>query len=103
MTVSLSVSDGAQATLSEASLEFTGANWQLPQSVIVTATDDELAETPVHSVTIDVSSASLDANYADGTVTYLPGSSITFNIYDNEDSGVSVAGLPLYAEEGGST
>jgi hypothetical protein len=40
VTVSLSLSDAAQATLSAASLTFTAANWNLPQTVTVTGFDD---------------------------------------------------------------
>ena len=44
VTIGLSSSDTTEGTVSPASLTFTGANWNTPQTVTVTGVDDLLAD-----------------------------------------------------------
>ena len=44
VTIALSSSDTTEGTVSPASLTFTGANWNTPQTVTVTGVDDLLAD-----------------------------------------------------------
>ncbi|KAA3664513.1 MAG: hypothetical protein DWQ04_05355 [Chloroflexi bacterium] len=72
-------------------LIFTPANWQVAQTVTVTAVDDALAEGN-HTSTITHSVSSSDVDYDGITV-----DDVTANITDNDSAGVSIV------ESGGST
>ena len=74
VNITVAVSDGSQATAVPSEVQFTSSNWQSPQTVVITAVDDDIVESAVHSGTVDVTAASGDANYDDASVTYLPGS-----------------------------
>jgi hypothetical protein len=80
---------GAGATID---LTFTAANWNVPQTVTVTAVDDEVAENAEHSSTITHSASSADTNYNRITI-----SPVTVMVHDNDTAGVTVT------ESGGST
>ena len=52
----------AQVTVAPSSVVFTTANWDVPQSVTVTAVNDDIAE-GAHAATVSHTAASTDANY----------------------------------------
>jgi hypothetical protein len=47
VTIALSSSDTTEGTVGPASLTFTTANWQTPQTVTVTGADDALVDGPI--------------------------------------------------------
>jgi len=78
VTITLDVSEGGQVTLSTSTLTFTAANWSTPQTITVTAIDDDVEE-GIHSVTITHAASSDDAKYEGITI-----ASVTVNITDND-------------------
>lgn len=76
--VTITITPDGQVTVSAATLTFTSANWNTPQSVTVTAVDDSISEGN-HTGTITQSAASGDPNY-DGKLL----APVTANIADNE-------------------
>ncbi|MDH5718046.1 MAG: T9SS type A sorting domain-containing protein, partial [Spirochaetia bacterium] len=83
-------------TLDKASLTFTSSNWNIGQTVTVTAVDDAVIDA-IGTVAIghDIDTVlTLDANY-DALVGSLAG--VTANVTDNDSAGVSIV------ESGGST
>lgn len=85
--------NNTQVTVSPANLTFTSANWNVPQTVTVTAVDDPDVEN-LHSTPV-----TYIASYTGG---YLPSDQavVTVNIGDNETTG---AALITAAESGGYT
>jgi hypothetical protein len=73
-------------------LIFTSTNWNVPQTVTVTAVDDAVAEGAHHSSTITHTASSSDPNYNGITII-----SVNPIVTDNDTSGVTIA------ESGGST
>ncbi|MBF0491760.1 MAG: hypothetical protein HQM15_03170 [Deltaproteobacteria bacterium] len=79
VTITASSSDtNYGVTVSPATLTFTAANWSTPQTVKVTAVDDNLYEGP-HSATISHSASSSDASYNGISI-----SSVSASITDND-------------------
>ena len=72
-------------------LTFTNANWNTPQTVTVTAVNDDIAE-GAHTQSITHTATSGDANYNGISI-----ANITANISDNDSVGVTIT------ENGGST
>jgi uncharacterized repeat protein (TIGR01451 family) len=87
---------GAQASLSPSNLTFTAANWNVPQTVTVTATDDAVVE-GAHSASITHSTSSSDPNYSG-----LPVAGITVAISDNDSAVVNFAPATVSQSEGSS-
>ncbi len=90
----------AQVSVSPATLTFTSANWNIAQSVTVTAVDDAVAE-GAHTGSVGFTVTSADALYNAFAVP-----SVTANITDNDNAGVTTvqsAGSAVAVSEGGST
>ncbi|WP_293348413.1 MULTISPECIES: DUF4347 domain-containing protein [unclassified Microcoleus] len=94
--VTINFDSGSQIN-SIASLTFTPANWNVAQTVSVSAIDDSLAE-GTHSGTINHTAVSTDTNYNGLTI-----SPVTATIADNDTEGVSIAPTSTTATEGGAT
>jgi hypothetical protein len=62
--VTIAVATDRQTTVSPTSLTFTTANWNVPQTVTVTAVDDAVVE-GVHTSTISHRTTSGDTKYND--------------------------------------
>jgi len=73
------------------SVTFTSSNWNTPQTITVTANDDNVVEGS-HTGTITHSATSSDANYNGISI-----ANVTANITDNDVAGVTIS------ESGGST
>ncbi len=82
--VVVTVNGTAQATASAATLTFTSIDWNIAQSVVVTAVNDTVAE-GAHVTVFTHSSASSDPKYSGITV-----STVQVNITDNDIAGVTV-------------
>jgi len=89
--VTITINPGSQLTVSPTTLTFTPANWNVPQTVTVTAVDDALAE-GTHTGTIQHTASSTDSNYNGLAI-----SPVTVTITDNDTAGVTLT------ESGGST
>ncbi len=97
--VTVAVSTDGKTTVNPVSLTFTAANWNVPQTVMVAAVDDLIAEGP-HSSIIRHTVTSADAMYNGLTV-----SSVTVAITDNDSAGVTIteSGGSTHVTEGGAT
>jgi hypothetical protein len=91
--VTVTINPGTQVTVAPATLTFTSTNWNVAQTVTVTAVDDAAVEGP-HTGTISHTSASTDTTYNALTI-----ASVTANITDND---APVAGVTI-TQSGGST
>ncbi|HPG61912.1 MAG TPA: hypothetical protein PK586_07880 [Casimicrobium sp.] len=90
----------AQVSVSPATLTFTSANWNIAQSVTVTAVDDAVAEA-AHTGSVGFTVTSTDALYNAFAVP-----SVAANITDNDNAGVTTvqsAGSAVAVIEGGNT
>ena len=86
-----------QVTLSSSTLTFTNSNWNTPQTITVTAINDDIAEGE-HTDTISHTSSSTDSNFNLLTI-----ASVTSTITDNETAGVTITTTTLALTEGGTT
>ncbi|MBX7147562.1 hypothetical protein K1X76_00630 [bacterium] len=83
--VVITVSGTAQASVNLSTLTFTNANWNTPQTITVTAVDDDSDETSPDTTSITHSVTSDDDNY-DG----LSLASVSVSVTDNDSAGVSI-------------
>lgn len=90
--VTVTVSPDAQLTASTASLTFTAADWNVPQTVTLTAIDDTSAEAASHPGIVSHSASSADSFFHGISVP-----AVTAAIFDNDSPGLTVT------ETGGST
>jgi outer membrane protein OmpA-like peptidoglycan-associated protein/IMP cyclohydrolase len=81
--VTINVSPDSQSTVNPVSLIFTPADWNMTQSVTVTAVDDAVTE-GAHTSTITHSAVSADSGYDS-----FPVSSVVANIIDNDFIGIA--------------
>ena len=89
-------------TLDQDHVDFTSGNWNVPQTVTVTATNDSVAEGS-HTSPIAFS-VSVPSDFAYGYSISPPViSSITVAITDNDTAGVTVSASSLSLAEGGSS
>lgn len=93
VTVTITTDDDSETDVSE--LTFTSDDWDTPQTVTVTATDDDLQE-GTHSSTISHALTSDDTDY-DGL-----SEDVTATVTDNDTAGISVSEINGSVEEGGS-
>jgi uncharacterized protein len=94
-TVTVTVTGDTQVTVSPTTLTFSTANWDIPQTVTVTAVDDDDVEGP-HTGTVTHTVASADPAY-DG----LAVASVTVSITDNDVTDpCSLTYTPIYAIQG---
>jgi alpha-tubulin suppressor-like RCC1 family protein len=106
--VSVSIVAGSQCSVGQTTLNFTTGNWNLPQTVTVTAIDDPVAE-GAQTGSLTHSVASSDAKYNGGGVAFTvngsAGSTVTANITDNDVVGFTLiqsGGTTDVSEAGGS-
>lgn len=98
-TVTITLTADENVTLSTGTLAFTAVNWNTPQTVTVTAVDDEIAE-GTHIVAITHVSSSSDAVYNGLNI-----NNVLPSVADNDTAGVTVtesAGT-TQVSEGGTT
>ncbi len=100
VTIPLSSSDTSEGTLSVASLMFTSANWNTPQTVTITGVDDFEDDGDIGYSIVTGAAISSDANYNG-----LDGSDVSVTNSDNDTAGITVSptsGL-VTTEAGGAT
>ena len=98
VTIAIGTAD-SQTTTSTTSLVFDYTNWNIAQSVTVTAVDDAVAE-GLHIGSITHAATSTDTNYDGISI-----ASLTANITDNDSAGVTIteSGGTTDVSEGGPT
>ena len=93
--VAISVTGGDRATASPQILNFHAANWNEPQLVAVTATDNRVDDGDADAV-FSHRAVSLDPNYAD-----IPVEAVTVRVIDDDEAGVLTGEVKGEAVEGG--
>jgi len=96
--VTVEISADSQSTVSTSSIVFSTENWDTPQTITVTADNDNIDEDSPHTSTITHDATSADASYEDVAI-----SSVTVNITDNDIAGVTVSPLFVTTTEAGVT
>ncbi|WP_281256869.1 Calx-beta domain-containing protein, partial [Candidatus Chloroploca asiatica] len=102
VTITL-VRDAAQVSVNRSSLTFTPGNWNVAQSVQVTAVDDAIDEADVHTSLITHTTASADPNYNQATAPFRPLPTVTVRITDNDTAGVAIMPTTVDVAEGGAS
>jgi hypothetical protein len=97
--VTVTLAPDAQLSLSVGQLTFTAANWNTPQSVTVSAPNDDIARTTPHGVPVGFSVASADGGYQGLAV---PSLGVTINDNDRADILFNAFASSLTATEGGA-
>ena len=96
MSVGLSSSDTAEGTVSPASLTFTTANWNAPQTVTVTGADDAVQDgNQVYTI------ATAAATSADGNYSGVDPNDVTVTNTDNDSAGITVGAVSGDTTEAG--
>ncbi|MEO8216430.1 MAG: Calx-beta domain-containing protein [Acidobacteriota bacterium] len=97
VTIALSSSDTTEGTVSPASITFTPANWNQPQTVTVTGVDDTMADGNINYSVITAPASSADANFNG-----VNGSDVSVINNDNDSPGITVSPTSgLVTNEGG--
>lgn len=90
--------DIAEATIAPATLTFTPANWDTPQTITVTGVDDDFATDDKATVSVSVDGANSDNNF-DALATQ----SVAVTVTNDDPAGFTIVGGPLtIVENGGS-
>ena len=97
VTVTISGHAGTDVSLEKSSLTFTSDNWETPQTVTISAAQDEDAATD-DAVTLSHSVSSVDDADYNGIST----DSVTVTITEDDTAGVTIAPTALTVAEGGS-
>lgn len=95
--VTIGIAGNADLGVSATSLVFTAANWNIAQTVTVTAVDDTLAEGSESLTIVTAAAVSTDANYSG-----LNAADVSVTVTDNDAVGIVIAPNPLAAVEGGA-
>ncbi len=98
VTIGLSSSDTSEGTVSPASVTFTAANWNAPQSVTITGADDAVVNGDVPYAIVTAAAVSSDANYSG-----LNPSDIAVINSDNDILQLSLTINPTAVSEGAGT
>ncbi len=86
VVIGLSSSDTTEGTVAPASLTFTPANWNTPQTVTVTGADDALADGNVAYTIVTAAAVSADANYSG-----IDPADVSATNFDNDIAGITVS------------
>ena len=85
VTIGLSSSDTTEGTISVASVIFTTANWNVPQTVTITGVNDELDDGDIGYTIVTAAATSSDGNYNG-----LNASDVSVTNTDNDTAGITV-------------
>jgi hypothetical protein len=94
--VGLSSNDTTEGTVSPASLTFTAANWNAPQSVTVTGANDDLADGSQPYVIVTATAISVDVGYAG-----IDAVNVSVTNTDNDTAGITVSAISGPTTEAG--
>ena len=95
--VTITLSPDSDSTVSDTTLTFTTLNWDTPQTITVTAANDDIAEGD-HTSTITHTATSGDADYNNIAIDPL-----TATITDNDTAGFTVSAISGNTTEAGGT
>jgi hypothetical protein len=95
--VVISMNPDTQSTTDLPSITFTNLDWNSPQTITVTAVNDDVAEGN-HSSTISHTASSTDANYNGISI-----NDVVASITDNETAGVSISPTSVSVSEAGTS
>ncbi len=100
VTIAVSSSDPGEGAASPATLTFTSANWDAPQTVTVTGVNDDLADGSQSYTIVTAPAASSDAGYFGRDAADVAATNV-----DNDTAGFTVtpATVPLQTTEAGGT
>ena len=99
VTIALSSSDSGEGTVSPASVTFTAANWNAPQTVTVTGVDDAVADGTQPYQVVTAAATSADTGYAGQDP-----ANVLVNNTDNDSAGITVTPTTgLQTTEAGGT
>ncbi|MHC4876833.1 MAG: hypothetical protein ACYTGL_10070 [Planctomycetota bacterium] len=99
VVVTLSDIDPTEAMLNTAELTFTPDDWDEPQTVTVTGSDDPVVDgDQTTSATVAIDDARSDASFAS-----VDDQTVTITVTDDENAGLHVNGGPLTVTESGTT
>ena len=86
-SVTISIDPDVQASVSTSSIIFTTVNWNTPQTVTVTADNDNIDE-GAHTSTLSHTASSADGNYDEIVI-----SDLTVDITDNDTAGITTSAI----------
>jgi large repetitive protein len=99
VTIGLSSGDTSEGTLSPASVTFTAANWNTPQTVTASGVNDDVDDGEVGYTILTAAATSTDANYNN-----LDAANVSITNTDNDTAGITVSPASgLMTTEGGGT
>jgi len=98
VSIGLSSSDTGEGTVSPASVTFTTANWNTPQTVTVTGVDDFVADGNVGYTIVTAAATSTDGKYSG-----MDASDVSLTNSDNEIAGITVSAISGPTTEAGGT
>ena len=100
VTIAVESDTATVATVSSATLSFTTANWNTPQTVTVTGVNDDV-DNPGNERTASLSHtpASTDSDYNGGAITI---ASVSVTVTDDDVAGVSVVPTMITVDDAGS-
>ena len=96
VTITLTTSS-PDITFSSTTLTFTNNTWNTPQTIVVTAVNDSIAE-GTHTSLVTHSAASSDSNYQNISI-----ANVTATITDNDTAGVTLSTTTMAVSENGTT
>ena len=98
VTIGLSTSDVTEGAVSPASLTFTPANWNTPQTVTITGVNDFLDDGDIAYSIVTAAATSADSTYAGRDV-----SDVSVTNTDNDSAGITVSPISGPTTEAGGT
>jgi hypothetical protein len=98
VTIGLSSSDTTEGTVGPASLTFTAANWNQPQTVTVTGVNDSVDDNNVAYTIVVAPAVSADPQYS-----LVKASDVSLSNIDDDTAGISVSGISGNTTESGGT
>ncbi|QQR54797.1 S-layer homology domain-containing protein [Candidatus Peregrinibacteria bacterium] len=98
VTFGITSNDTSEGTVSPASLTFTDANWNTPQTVTVTGVNDFLDDGDIAYSIVNAAATS-----ADGTYNTLNPSDVNVSNTDNDTAGITISAISGNVAESGTT
>ncbi len=86
VTIGISSSNTNEATVNVNALTFTGANWNVPQTVMVTGADDSVDDDDISYVIVLAPASSTDPNYSG-----LGATNVTITNQDDDTAGILIS------------
>jgi large repetitive protein len=98
VAIGISSSDTTEGTVSPATLTFTSANWNAPQTVTVTGVNDDVADGNQPYSIVTAAAISIDLGYAG-----MDAANVSVSNTDNDTAGITVSAISGSTTEAGGT